>query len=405
MGWLTTVLQTALKRLEDTVDSILNSILKRTAVCEIQNYELPNAFYQLSSQKQQYDIPIRILCDGLQNLITQNDKHKLFAGYKPDGSTILTMNPLGHSTNSTYIDRETNPPAKFNLDSNAPFPTSPILVMSFWEQVTKLYEEKASQVSYPFPRINFRMNFNGNWLWSYSGQANIYSVPRLTDKSARERINDIFNTIDEDYQKGIQILADQTKVLNSLNHTEIKILKYLSELKINKKGSHTHITDIIESIGDLQTTKNSISEFLDALEDTTVDYDGKEISLVESCQTSNYYGEYMVYSTPIDWNTNAFTQAKPRPFSEEELHLVKPKFRATYFQILLESATDNDSRWNIISLLEHCMTKQYAIQFAKSERGKQFFCSFSGDDAIYAKFFIEGLPGCKKRAAELYPDL
>lgn len=404
-GDLHTVIQTAFKRLEDTLDYAMNSILKRAAICEVQNYKLPEAFYQLASIKRQNNAPIRIICHGLDKLINQYDNHYLFAGYKQGRNIILTTNPLGRSTSSTYIGQEINAPTRFTLDSNAPFPTSPIMVISLWEQVTKLYEEMVSKISYPFPKIDFRMDFFGNWEWSYRGQAKGIVIPQFQGMSARERINTVFRRISEDYQKEVRILERQIEILNSLNHTEIKILKCLFDMRAQNKDSEAHITAITESIGDLQTTKSSIIEFVDALENIAVEYDGKDIHLVESCQASNYYGDYLVYSTPIKWDIKAFNQATPRPFTADELHMVKSEFRTINFEAMLDSAIDDESRWNIISHLENCMSKQYAIKFVKSERGKQFFCSFSGDDAIYAKFFIEGLPGCKKLAAELYPDL
>ena len=50
------------------------------------------------------------------------------------------------------------------------------------------------------------------------------------------------------------------------------------------------------------------------------------------------------------------------------------------------------------------MPRTFLVEFAKSGSGADFLRQFEGEEREFVKMYLENLPGCKKRAKEIFPD-
>ena len=82
---------------------------------------------------------------------------------------------------------------------------------------------------------------------------------------------------------------------------------------------------------------------------------------------------------------------------------IKQAQRGPWFtQYLLQA--NGKQRWTRFNEALDRMPSTFLAAFAKSDEGQAFLKCFTGDDAVFVRLTVEGLPGCKRLAAKLWPE-
>jgi len=213
----------------------------------------------------------------------------------------------------------------------------------------------------------------------------------------RTRVLNVFCSVLGEIEKEYEIVGEQIKALEALNPLEYQILERICE------NGRTWFSDMC-AINSM-VSKDFIQNYLDHLCRVTVPCAQGETVLLEANYRKGNYGYFYVYrfSKGVLIQTEDLHIINPRPFSERELAHLTKKGLETVFWESLRLASTPDLRWQTFCLLEK-LPKTFTAGFVKSEEGQKFLEQFEGDDAVYAAFFVQSLPGCKQIAKKYFPD-
>lgn len=203
------------------------------------------------------------------------------------------------------------------------------------------------------------------------------------------------------YQKTVLALFEvQKAALHELNPTEFEVLKH------TVLQGRTWFHDVSDSIDyKVITTKTYAGDCLSALCQKKVPtVDGDRPLLQVQIARSMDHGEFNLYKPCAALVSGVLSASSPRDYLFSELSGLKAYKRGPWFTQKAMAASTPEDRWEALKGLENGMPKTFASEFAKSADGKKFFTSFTGADALYAKFFLEAIPGCKRLAATYFPE-
>lgn len=191
-------------------------------------------------------------------------------------------------------------------------------------------------------------------------------------------------------------IAYQLETLN-LNAGELKILRYLCER--GKSG----YTDIAESINVFpQITNAAIGRYLEGLLSKTIEVDGAAKPLVWfEWVTSQKHDDFRMYHPADFLSVDILDMLTPRPVCIQDIPDMDKWSKEKWAVELARKASNEEDLWFALDVLRH-MSAAFAAEFCKSRDGQKFFSKFKGDDAVYARFFVESLPGCKRVAAQIF---
>lgn len=204
-----------------------------------------------------------------------------------------------------------------------------------------------------------------------------------------------------DYQKAVIALFDvQKAALHELNPTEFAVLKYT----IFQGRTWFHdVSDALER--KVITTKTYAGDCLSALCQKTIPtVDGDRPLLQVQIARSMDHGEFNLYKPCAALVTGVLSSSTPRDYLFSEVSGIQANKRSSWFTQKAMAASTPEDRWEALKALENGMPKVFVSEFAKSVDGKKFFTSFTGADALYAKFFLEAVPGCKRLASTYFPE-
>ncbi len=292
------------------------------------------------------------------------------------------------------------------LGSKKGIPQNPISLNSLCEKASVLYHSYAEKKGVDMPELCFEFSkrqdgfhLNCKWRRKNIDITDVFLENKTYSTTIRARLTKLFNSVYETVLEQKKFVDRQIEVLSNLNPSEFAILEYIYR---QRRSWYTDINNALE--GSVLTTKISTGPYLDRLCELKIEDDGEKIPLLQyEWVCSRKHDDFRLYTTPVEWDKSAFDRAFPRDFTIEEMSDMHASGKEKFFIGTLKNATNPITRWNAMTILEH-MSKVYAVEFVKTAQGKNFFQSFEGDDALYAKFFMENLPGCKRLASEYFPD-
>ena len=292
------------------------------------------------------------------------------------------------------------------LGSKKGIPQNPISLNSLCEKASVLYHSYAEKKGVDMPELCFEFSkrqdgfhLNCKWRRKNIDITDVFLENKTYSTTIRARLTKLFNSVYETVLEQKKFVDRQIEVLSNLNPSEFAILEYIYR---QRRSWYTDINNALE--GSVLTTKISTGPYLDRLCELKIEDDGEKIPLLQyEWVCSRKHDDFRLYTTPVEWDKSAFDRAFPRDFTIEEMSDMHASGKEKFFIGTLKNATNPITRWNAMTILEH-MSKVYAVEFVKTAQGKNFFQSFEGDDALYAKFFMENLPGCKRLASKYFPD-
>lgn len=190
----------------------------------------------------------------------------------------------------------------------------------------------------------------------------------------------------------------QLKVLNSLDPTELTVLRYVTE------HGETYYTKLAEDIDkQVYTPKLYTQVCLKHLTEVTVPVDGTATPLLRIREAYSYNHWFNMYSAAALIEPEVLQAAVGCPFTTADLERMKPRARGEWFAHYLIEA-DEEQRWTRFNEALDCMDKASLKAFVMTEEGQAFFRGFTGADAMFVRLTVEELPGCKRLAARLWPE-
>lgn len=191
------------------------------------------------------------------------------------------------------------------------------------------------------------------------------------------------------------------ETLDRLNPSELILLRVIRE---EGRGWLSGAAEFIEE-GHGITTKTSAQDWFNTV--TGLKFDGEEgpepLLTVKRVRSSYGRNEYFLLYRPnpkAPWG--ALDRAKGRDFTAAEVSSIRSECRIPWISGKAEKARTPDQLWAVLTVLEQGFSASRAAEFAKSPGGRTFFGKFQGPDAEYARFYVEGLPGCRRLAAEIF---
>lgn len=289
------------------------------------------------------------------------------------------------------------------MKSKKGLPNDPISFMNFCKEAAAIYDRFKDKRVPVMPDLTFVFNEEkGNACFCNKVRidlSDIFDEEKTYEKTVRARVLDVFAHVADLEFARLNRAKEQTQILSELNPTELLILKHISG---EGKSWYSKINEDLE--GKVMTTKVSAGPYLDHLCDSYIVQDGEKIPLLNyEWASSRKHGDFRLYRTPVSWEREALDTAVPRAFTLDDFSSFSPAGREWFFSNTLQACCDKESRWLALQVLEK-MSAQFAADFAKTENGQKLFQSFVGDDAVYARFFLESLPGCKRLAAKYFPE-
>lgn len=263
------------------------------------------------------------------------------------------------------------------------------------EQLEKTF--RGTGLALPKVRVQADKAFRLTVLWS------IRKVPLVSfDKTVEMALQEIAEQI---YQEETFRPAErqvQLNVLNTLNPTELAILRYLYG------NGNRSFQDLMHAIGDqLYTLRHYTRMGLIHLSQLEVPVYKKMVPLlqIDGCRQEDddflyYWGSF---KTLAQIEPEVLRAAIGRPFTPADVDKMRPPARTQWFnQYLLEA--DEEQRWTRFNEALAFMAPTYLAKFVSTEAGQAFLRNFTGSQAVLARQKVETLPGCKRLAAKLWPE-
>lgn len=376
----------------------VQKLLASSIVCQINKPDLMERLKKLNELKQGYGQCIRIVFPELSNIKAG------FLGCNDSETIIFADSPLSpaHCFSFSSKSIKTSSEKPFQLGRYKQLPDSPFELARFAKKASDLYSTREPQTIYPLPTLTFSV-CNNEWRCLFEDKSIDIVDKRYPDDTLKDHLNRLFEQIDEFCAEKERYVELQIKALNRLNPTEFAIMEHISARMTGDWDSGTWLTKVNECLGNrLLTSKTATEHFLCRLCNIYIEHNNKKLPLATFNWVKADHCEFKKYTTNIAWSPRAFMKASPRPFNKNEFAYVKADKKTGLFEQMVDSAKTEEDRWAAISILEEQLPKKYAIDFVKSDRGRNFFRSLTEEDATYARFFIESLPGCKKLASEIF---
>ena len=192
----------------------------------------------------------------------------------------------------------------------------------------------------------------------------------------------------------------QLAVFNTLNSTELAVLRCIASCP---EAQGTAVADAIENR--VCTTKAYTGMCIQHLTTLEVTWAGKTMPLLQArMETNGKLDDTCMFWVGACIDREMLASASGRPFNLAETAVLKPAARAKWFTNYLLEA-DDEQRWpRFNEVLDH-MPRTFLTDFVKSEEGQTFLRGFSGSDAMFVRLTVEELPGCKRLAAKLWPEV
>ncbi len=191
----------------------------------------------------------------------------------------------------------------------------------------------------------------------------------------------------------------QLKVLNTLNPTELAVLRYIAA---NGETWYSALASAIDGL--VCTTKVYTGTCLEHLTKVEILIDGDRKPLVAvRWVDSRKHDAFRMYGMGGQIDHDVLDEATGKPFEAADVEHMKPAERGKWFTRYLLEAPE-EQRWTRFNEALECMPSTFLASFAKSDEGQAFLQSFSGDDAVFVRLTVEGLPGCKRLADKLWPE-
>lgn len=184
-----------------------------------------------------------------------------------------------------------------------------------------------------------------------------------------------------------------------LSPIEVAILRYL------RQQGKSWYTDIAENANVVpRLSKAAIGRRLDGLLNKAILVNGKTTPLIWfEWISSRKHEDYRMYH-PADFLTDdVLDQVNPRPFGAEDMPDMEKDSRENWFRGLAKAASYKETLWTALQVLEH-MPASFAAAYVRSNEGRDFLSRLQDNDALYAKFFVESLPGCKRLADQIFEN-
>lgn len=344
---------------------------------------------------------ILAVCTDIQGIY-----HPSYCAYNGNGQAEFVVQKKkkrisAHAVVLKDLERYAAQPIK--LSSKCGIPQNLISFNKFCEEASVLYDAYAKKVRVEMPELHFEFTRGviGSCVWGRRavGLSDTFQEDKTYETTIRARLIKLFDSVYQSVLEQEKVVYKQIEVLSTLNPSEFAILEYIHQ---QQRSWYTNINDALE--GKVLTTKVSTGPYLDHLCKMKMVVDGKKVPLLQyEWAYSRKHDDFRLYTSPVDWDKASFERAVPRDFTVDEMSDMHTPGKEKFFKDALKKAVDPAFRWNAMAILEH-MSKVYAAGFAKTAEGRGFFQSFGGDDALYAKFFLESLPGCKRLAKEYFPD-
>lgn len=189
------------------------------------------------------------------------------------------------------------------------------------------------------------------------------------------------------------------EVLNSLNPTELAVLR---QITANGETWYTALANEIED--QVCTTKTYTGTCLQRLMELAVEVNGKvQPLLMARWASSRKHDDFRMYRAGAQIDRDVLASATGRPFTASEAADMKASERGNWFTRYLLEADGEQRRTRFNEVLDH-MPRTFLTAFVKSEEGQALLKGFTGPEAMFVRLTVEGLPGCKRLAAKLWPD-
>lgn len=340
------------------------------------------------------------------------DENADFTAIVPgEKSSVIYGNPLSPTARFTYSEVDLKNEQDAAYSENRKLPTNMFEFSHFLSFAEERYKRKCTDSfgsAEAFPRLIFEFKDAkiSRYVIEKHGEKPMYHVLQKDDacKSAGDFIEGIIDGVLEGERD--QFLLDK-KIAEQLTNIGINFVDYeiLHSLLAHRgHGHHRFWTGVMiePAVYDAEKERS-----VNKLCQMTVGITDDVCSVIEREEVSQQpyyyrynYTEYM-YKCGRWINERVLSLVHVKPIGPEDLSGMNPEAREEFFENAVSAAVDRDQLWDALQLLQS-MPQAFAAKFVKSENGKAFLLKMTGDDALYAKYFVQSLSGCKKLADAIF---
>lgn len=300
-----------------------------------------------------------------------------------------------------YLDEQKHPYTLRRKD----FPDNLHAFTTFLELADALYQKIPAKKLVKKPNLLFSLENDKTVCFTYRGkklQADAFRKATQVSDSATVHtiLTAIFKDVIEQELKREDKIQSVISKLNELGLSpcELAILRYLYQ------SNGSWYTDIAEHINpSTHINKAAIGRCLDGLLSKRVVLDEPTKLIRYEWMHSKKHGDFRMYHIENFLTEEILSRITPRALNIDDLADMEKDAREDWFKGITQAAVKKDELWNALQILEH-MPATFAASYVKTNDGRAFLSRLKGSDAIYAKFFVQGLPGCKRLAEEIYKE-